>query len=356
MRASINTILGWAELFRIREFDEPSRVRAAETIIRHAKHQAWLINELVETWRFASGTLQLNLAPLNLRAVMASAVDAVRPMAIARDVALDLHPDRFTGTVMGDPPRLELVVVTMLSNALHFVAAGGRLSLRLVPSPTGIDVELQDLGLASDPDTPSTVPDTRSSELVKVARRLDLGLGLVRGVVDMHGGSVEWGLEQTSRTPLFKLSLPLQPAANAGVSVRPSPPVPRPRLRGLRVLVVDDESDARQAVAGILTHHGAIVLQAASTAEALDAITREPVDLVLADICMPGQDGYDLIRQIRGLDSPVARLPAAAVTACAADADRERALQAGFQVHLPKPVDPETLVSMVDRLGKQAVR
>lgn len=353
LRASINTILGWAELFRVRDFDEASRVRAAETIIRHAKHQAWLINELVETWRLASGTLHLNLAPLNLRALLDSAVEAVRPMAIAREVALDLHPDRVTGTVIGDPQRLKLVVVTMLSNALHFVAAGGRLSLRLVPSPTAVDVELQDLGLALNPDSPSTVPDYRSSEIVKAARRLDLGLGLVRGVVEMHGGSVEWGIAQTSRTPLFKLSLPLQPAADArgSGSDRRSPSGSTPLLRGLHVLVVDDESDARQAVAGILTHHGAVVLQAGSTAEALDAIARGPVDVLLADICMPGEDGYDLIKRIRNLDPSVAGLPAAAVTACAADGDRERALQAGFQVHLPKPVDPETLVSTVCRLG-----
>jgi CheY-like chemotaxis protein len=346
LRASINTILGWAELFRVREFDEASRVRAAETIIRHAKHQAWLVNEIVETWRLKAGTLALSPAAVNLRSVMEGAVEAVRPMASARGIAIEVQGPHTAPAVRADAQRLKLVLVSMLLNTMHVVASGGRLALRLVPRDADLDVELRDLGLAGDPDTPSTVPEVPGADMAKAARRLDLGLGLVRGLVDLHGGSVRMEAGHGLTVPLFTLTLPID---GAPAPRRAAPAMPL-RLAGLHVLIVDDEPDARRALAGILSHHGAVVVEAASAAEALAAIGNEPVDVLLADISMPGEDGYDLIRRVRRLSSSAAALPAAAVTARTGDTDRQRALQAGFQVHLPKPIDPQMLVSTVATL------
>jgi CheY-like chemotaxis protein/two-component sensor histidine kinase len=357
LRASLNTILGWAELLRTRSFDDTGRVRAADTILRHARQQLWLINDLMDTWRLLSGSLRLNIAPVDFRGLVESAAQAVEPMAAARNVTITLDLAPLAGRVQGDAARLKQAIVALLSNAVHFVVAPGVVDLHLKSSTDGAMLTVHDNGLKITPDAlPYLFDRRRPQEPALASRRGELGVGLslVRDIVELHGGSIQVESDAFQGVT-FRLLLPLDqvPRAVRGAHRRTTDLRDHSRLLGLTVLLVDDEEDSREVVAGILAHHGAVVLPAASVADALVALRQERVDVLLTDIAMPGEDGYDLIRRLRKLDAGVG-LPAAALTAFASEDDRQRALEAGFQVHLSKPIDPQILIETVETLGKRA--
>jgi CheY-like chemotaxis protein/two-component sensor histidine kinase len=357
LRASLNTIVGWAELLRTRGFDEAGRIRAAETILRHSHQQLWLINSLMDTWRLMSGTLRLSVGPIDLRDLVRSAVQAIEPIAAAKDVRLQIELAPFPGHVMGDATRLKQAIIALLANALHFTSAHGKIVVRLGPSVGGAELTCHDEGLGVRPEALAYLFDRRRpEESTKASRRGDVGVGLslVRDVIDLHGGSIH--AESRGEHGLtFSVTLPLESPPRA---VRVDPTwVPqrapgehpmRSRLLGLTVLLVDDEADAREVVAGILKHYGAGVVAVSSAADAIARLREGRIDVLLTDIAMPGQDGYDLIRRVRKLG-----VPSAALTAFTSDEDRRKALAAGFQIHLSKPVEPDVLIDTIETLGRR---
>jgi CheY-like chemotaxis protein/two-component sensor histidine kinase len=362
LRASLNTILGWAELLRTRSFDDTGRVRAAETILRHARQQLWLINDLMDAWRLLSGSLRLNIGPVDLGALVDSAARVIEPVAAAKNITITLDLAPVAGHVQGDAARLKQAIMALLTNAVHFVVGPSEVDVHLTASTNGATLTVHDHGLAISSDAlPYLFDRRRPQEAALASRRGELGVGLslVRDIVELHGGSIHVESDDT-RGVTFSLFLPLEQVPPA---IAPSRDPHREttdyrghsRLLGLTVLLVDDEEDSREVVAGILSHYGAVVLPAACVADALAALRRERIDVLVTDIAMPGEDGYDLIHRLRKLKVGT-ELPAAALTAFASEDDRKRALEAGFQVHLSKPIDPNVLIDTVETLGKRAIR
>lgn len=354
-RGSLNAILGWAEFLRRAPAEDAARIRAAETIIRHARQQSWMVGELLDTWRLAAGTLQFSVTTFDLADVLSEAVDAVQPFAYAREVQLQLLTSRPpTPKVRGDPRRFGQVLTTLLANSVHFAPERGVVLVRLEPGETTSRLVIHDDGPAVAPSAlPYLFERARPLEAARTSPRaaFRLGLSLVRDVIARHGGTIEAVSAGDEDGMTFRIVVPsmrVDAPALRGRVVEVRGLAPPARLDGLRVLLVDDEADAREALAGILRQHGAAVRMAGSAAEAIAVLQHDAFDVLLADIAMPGADGYDLIRYIRGLpDGPRARLPAVAVTAFTSDLDRQRALDAGYQVHLSKPIDPAALVTAI---------
>jgi len=355
MRGSLNTILGWAEYLRGNAGEEPARVRAAETIIRHARQQTWMVTELVDTCRLASGTLLLSEAPLVIDDLIRAAMQAVQPIAQAKSVTFNqIGPAE--ARVRGDARRLTQALTTVLLNAVHFSASGGTINIVAASSAGVATIEIQDHGLALSSEAAGHLferepPRSRAEKSPR--RDFRMGLSLTRDVIVRHGGHIS-AESRSDMGVVFRIALPeYHGASGPYVPAAPTRPARRgAELTGVRVLLVDDEADARDALVGILTHYGAVVRAAGSAADAVATLTREPIDVLLADIGMPGEDGYDLIHSVRGLASDASGVPAVAVTAFTSDIDRRRALEAGFQVHLSKPIDPSALVATVAELGR----
>lgn len=361
-RGSLNAILGWAEFLRGGPCDDVSRTRAAETIIRHARQQSWMVAEFFDIWRLASGTLKFSIGTFDLAQVARDAIAAVQPLAGAKDVRVEFRTDASAArSARGDAKRLTQGITTLLANAIHFAPENSVVSMRLDGFHGAGRLTIHDDGPAVPP---AALPYLFERDRPAAGGGRDsprasfrLGLSLVRDVVTRHRGSIEAESAGEDGGMTFRLTIPTDSRAESTASItdlaaeiREFAPA---QLDGLRVLLVDDEVDAREALSGILTYYGAIVQPAGSAAEAIAAIQHERFDVLLADIGMPGADGYDLIRYVRGLES-AAQLPAVAVTAFASDADRRRALDAGFQVHLSKPVDPAALVATVAVVGRPA--
>jgi CheY-like chemotaxis protein len=263
------------------------------------------------------------------------------------------------GRARGDAKRITQAMTTLLANAVHFAPPGSSVDVRLEALRDAAALSVRDAGATVPPGAlPFLFDRTRPRDPARASVRGDyrLGLSFVKDVATRHGGSITAESLADPEGMKFRLVLPLETASNGVVSdVAESVPI-GPHLFGLRVLLVDDEPDAREALAGILQHYGAIVRAASSAADAIAVLRAQPVDVLLADIGMPGADGYDLIRDVRCLESRlVSQVPAVAVTAFTSDADRRRALEAGFQVHLSKPVDPSALVATVAALGKSSL-
>jgi CheY-like chemotaxis protein len=359
LRGSLNAILGWAEFLRTSAGEDPARKRAAETIIRHARQQTSMVGELIDTWRLAAGTLVLTFSPLDPASLVAAAIEVVRPIADAKTTKIELVDRMPHGLrVRADPKRLGQTVLTLLSNAVHFAPADTKILVTIEGDAESVRLRVHDEGAGvSTAAMPFLFNRNQQIDRGSARATFRLGLAFAHDVVERHGGSLH-ATNEPQGGLTYHLELPVGIARLESFS---SEPRPAPRiiatgahpLGGLRVLLVDDEPDAREALIGILQNHGAHVEAAGSAADAITALQRHSFDVLLADIGMPGADGYDLIRYIRALESGSAsHVPAAAVTAFASDADRRKALEAGFQVHLAKPVDPAALVETVVMLGR----
>lgn len=362
LRGSLNAILGWAEFLRAGPCDDAARVRAAETIIRHARQQSGMLGELFDTWRLASGTLKLNVSSLDLRHIVSAGVDVVQPMARARAVSIQCRDETIGAAAVrarGDGKRLVQVLSALLANAVHFSPERATVHVVLGTGPETASITVRDEGPGVAPALlPYLFERNRPPDRTSPRGTFRLGLSFAREVVTRHRGSIEAESAGPSPGLTFRLVLPIEAtedeAPGRAIVAEPSSvELATSRLGGLRVLLVDDEPDAREALTAILQMHGAVVRSADSAADAIGALQHDAFDVLLADIGMPGADGYDLIRYVRALEHGSAgRMPAAAVTAFASDADRRRALDAGFQVHLSKPVDPAALVATVAVLGR----
>ena len=359
LRGSLNSIIGWAELIKRKALPEDGSVKAGETIIRQARNQLELINEMVDTWRLLSGNLQLKLAPVDGKELVNQALYAVKE-ANRKDVTFDVKIEALAGPLLADGVRIRQSLIGLFNSAIHFAPDGGSIEVRLRPGAKGTaELTVHDGGAGVDPGAlPYLFSRQRQRDPGKSSERAKFGrgLGLVRDIIDLHGGTIKAETDGNNAVT-FRVRLPLA-AAPSAVHVdkvreveRNTQAEVRSRLAGTVVLIVDDDPDAREVVGAILRHYGAKVIVATSVSTALVALRREHVDVLLADLGMPVEDGYDLIRHVRQSETPkIAALPAAALTAYTTEEDRERVLAAGFQFHLAKPVDPAVLVATVERL------
>jgi PAS domain S-box-containing protein len=366
LRTPLNAILGWASILAAGKRDSATLARAAETIARNARAQAELIDDLLDVSRIITGRLRLDTRAVNLLPVIEAALDAVAPAAEAKRIRLEAVLDPEAGSVAGDPARLQQVVWNLLSNGVKFTPPGGRVEVRLERLDSQVEIRVSDSGEGIRPEFLPHVFDRfrqADSSTTRTHGGLGLGLAIVRHLVELHGGTVHADSAGEGQGSTFAVRLPVRsaaprlrdaerrPAAAAGEGTRP----PAIGLTGLRVLVVDDDADARVLLSAALEDHGAQVTAVGSTAEAVSVLDRVEPHVLLADIAMPGEDGYALIRRVRTREAGRGRrLPAAALTAYAGAEDRERALAAGFDRHVRKPVEARELATIVAELAGRA--
>src|ERR1700730_10174297 len=359
LRGSLNSIIGWAELIKRKALPEEGNVKAGETIIRQAKQQLELINEVVDTCRLLSGNLQLKLAPIDARELVNQAIHAVKE-SNKKNVTFDLKVEALPRPLFADGIRIRQTLIGLLNSAIHFAPENGTIAIGMRLAEKGIaELTVHDGGVGVDPAAlPYLFSRQRQQDPAKNSARsmFGRGLGLIRDIIDLHGGTIKAETDgETGVTCRLRLPLAAAPSAVHAEVVhevkRHTQAEVRSRLAGTTVLMVDDDPDAREVVTAILRHYGAKVIVATSVSTALVALRREQVDVLLADLGMPVEDGYDLIRQVRESETPkIAAMPAAALTAYTTEEDRERVWAAGFQSHLAKPVDPAVLVATVERL------
>ena len=364
LRTPLNALFGWVRVLRRGQLDSESRRKALEALERNTRTQAQLIEDLLDVSRIVTGKLRLEMRPVDLRAVVTAAVDTVRPSAAAKRVALQVHADGRSAVVSGDPDRLQQVVWNLLTNAIRFTPEGGRIDVDIVSDESHAEIRVRDTGQGIAPSfLPYVFDRFRQADpsATRTHSGLGLGLALVRHLVELHGGTVRADSEGQGRGATFTIRLASQPAASGQTPVGPATPEWQSamaevgdRLAGVRVLVVDDDADARDLLHLAFGHAGARVTTAASAAEALAALADAEFDALVSDIAMPGKDGYDLITEVRAREHG-ADIPAVALTAYARVEDRQRALRAGFHLHIAKPIDPAAVLHAVAQVvGRSA--
>ena len=363
LRTPLTSILGWSKLLASGNLDEQGSKRAIETIVRNARAQTQLIDDLLDISRIITGKLRLDMHPLELGPMIEAVVDGVRPAADARNIHLQTELDPLISPASGDPDRIQQIIWNLLSNAIKFTPGGGCVAVRLERLHSYAEITISDTGQGIDPELLLHVFDRfrqADSSITRGHGGLGLGLSIVRQLVEMHGGTVTAESPGAGEGTVFKVILPLMSVHHELSDVekmRPmitdSTPTDRqPSLSDLQVLVVDDEPDTRELVTAVLTGSGAEVVSVGSAGEALAKMAGQQFDVLVSDIGMPKMDGYELISKVRQL--PVergGRIPAAALTAYAGIEDRRRVLAAGYQMHIPKPVEPAELTSVVVSLA-----
>jgi PAS domain S-box-containing protein len=363
LRSPLNAMLGWTRLLNTRKFDEATTARAMETIERSARSQAQLVEDLLDVSRIIQGKLRLNVCPVELASVIQSASDTVRPAAEAKEIQLQTILDPAAGPIAGDSDRLQQVVWNLLSNSIKFTPKGGRVHVRLERVNSHVEITITDTGQGISPDFVPYVFDRfrqADSSITRTYSGLGLGLAIVRHLVELHGGTVRADSEGEGKGATFTVKLPLMPIrieVNNPNRVHPTvgdgvPFESAPSLAGIRVIVVDDEADSREFIVALLEQCGAQVTAVASAREAIEAVSQVKADVLVSDIGMPEEDGYSLIRKVRTLSAEQGgKIPAVALTAYARAEDRTRAIAEGFQMHIPKPVEPAELATVVASLA-----
>jgi PAS domain S-box-containing protein len=355
LRTPLHAILGWSRLLRGGALDAETVERGLAAVERNAEIQEQLISDLLDVARIVTGKIQLRLAPIDLAGVVDAAVDAVRHTAAAKRLTLDVRLEAGIPPTLGDGARLQQVVWNLLSNAIRFTAEGGhiRVTLRSRGSRAVIEVADDGIGIAGE-FLPHVFERFRQGDMGTTRRQRGLGLGLsiVRHLAELHGGLVRAESEGEGRGATFTVELPVtEPVPMLAAAAPASAEVVPGCLEHVRILIVDDDADARELLGMVLRQHGAEVTGAASAEAAIAAFRRDAPDVVLSDIGLPDADGCDLIRRLRALDLvATGTAVAVALTGWARSEDREAALEAGFQAHVAKPVDPAELVALLARL------
>jgi PAS domain S-box-containing protein len=354
LRTPLHAIVGWAAVLDRSPPSSDIVAKGIEAISRNARAQAQLIDDLLDVSRAITGKLRLELRPVELVRVIDFALESVRDLAESKRVRIAVERDQEVGPVSGDQGRLQQVVFNLLENAVKFSPEGGLVEVRLCRVGDRARIEVRDSGQGIDPDfLPFVFERFRQADVRGAGWQGGLGLGLaiVRHLVELHGGEVRGESAGLGRGSTFTVDLPMLTPRVGGPGVGPRSRVEPVRLDGIRVLVVDDDPDARQLIALMLEEAGARAATAGSVAEALEFFAQARPDLVLSDIAMPGEDGFALLRAIRGLTPEQGgQVPVAAVTAYAGADDRLRILVEGFDLHLPKPVEPAELIAAVESL------
>ncbi len=369
IRTPLNAIVGWMGILRADGCDAADLAEGLDVIERNTKAQVQLIEDVLDVSRIVSGKLRLDICDCDLRSAINGGIDAVRPAATARDITLDVQLDPLDSRAFCDATRMQQVVWNLVSNSIKFTPRGG--TVRVTSGSDGSDflLTVSDNGQGISPDFLPYIFD-RFRQADGGTRRkfggLGLGLSIVKHLVEMHGGTIEAHSAGESRGATFTVRLPVKavhvnkpdngsdaPGSDGASSKKSSPPPVR--LDGLRVLVVDDESDARRMLLRVLEGVGAGVVMAGSAADALAVLAKtngEPVvDVLVSDLGMPDQDGYDLIREVRRRGHHARDLPAIALSGFAHKDDAREAVLSGFQVHIPKPVDLHDLTAAIASLA-----
>jgi signal transduction histidine kinase len=358
LRTPLTPILSWSFLLREGQLDPVATQRALETIERNARLQALIVEDLLDVSRAITGKLRLNIRPVALEPVVVAAVESVRPLADAKDVRLETALDGEGGRVSGDAERLHQVVWNLLSNAIKFTPSGGRIEIGLRQVGAELRLAVTDTGAGIRPAVLPRLFERfwqADSSNTRLHGGLGLGLAVVRHLVELHGGAVHAESAGEGRGATFTVTLPLLPPAELESDLRPvRPPFENRSVRvdGLRVLVVDDDQDTCDVVGTVLRRAGAEVQTCLSVTQALRAIDSWVPDVLVSDIAMPGEDGYALIRKVRARRAEEGGgMAAVALSAYAQGDDRLKALSAGFQVHVGKPIEPGDLVTVVARVA-----
>jgi PAS domain S-box-containing protein len=365
LRTPLNAIMGWSSLLQTKKLDEEGNARAIETISRNARAQARLIDDILDMSRIVSGNIRLESRPVDLSGVVGAAIDAVRPAADAKDIELTRILNRDAALVLGDAGRLQQVVWNLLSNAVKFTEPSGHVKVQLRARDSNVEIIVKDDGQGIRADfLPHVFDRFRQADgsITRKQKGLGLGLAIVRNLVEMQGGTVRAESGGAGAGSTFTVALP---ALTVGADVRSVHREGRAvehayaslALAGLRILVVDDEADAHEMLAAVLSNCEAHVRTATSAAEAMALLTEWEPDVLISDIQMPETDGFTFIRQLRAREAKDGvHLPAIALTAHAKAEDRLRSLEAGFQLHVSKPVDLKELALAVATLTGRVQR
>jgi CheY-like chemotaxis protein/two-component sensor histidine kinase len=367
LRTPLTAINGWAQMMRAGRLNAAQSARALETIVRNAKSQNQLINDLLDVSRIIAGKMRLDVEPLKLSSVVEAAIETVRPAAEAKGIHLSALFDPAADTMSGDAERLQQVVWNLLSNAVKFAPNGGRVEVRLERAGAHVEIIVGDNGQGIRPEFLPYVFERFRQENSGTNRQqggLGLGLAIVRHIVELHGGTVRVASEGLGKGATFTVALPAaQDRAMSPHQLRDNTPGTRLEplnplsLVGLRALFVDDEADAREIISMMLAGCGAEVRTASSAMEALAACDEWQPEILIADIGMPGEDGYTLMKKLRALEKlRGGHIPAIALTAYARQEDRLRALSAGYERHVPKPIEPGELLAAVASLANRTVK
>jgi signal transduction histidine kinase/DNA-binding response OmpR family regulator len=355
LRTPLNAILGWTQLLKLEKLED-DMAHGLDVIDRNARAQTKLIEDLLDVSRINTGKLRLNLKPINPDRIVETAVDAIRPAAEAKQLALELTQTG-TGEVLGDPDRLQQVVWNLLSNAVKFTPSEGKISVSLDCNGSQLRICVRDTGQGIDPAfLPYVFDRFRQGDSTSTRTHGGLGIGLtiVRRIVELHGGTVMAESAGKNHGSVFTVLLPVSAnrSSSSDADALPAETRSAPNLHGVSVLVVDDEPDAREVITQIIERAGARVASAGCVKEAIDAFRRVRPDILVSDIAMPDHDGYSLIRAIRLLrQEDGGATPAVALTAYAREEDRAAALSAGFQRHLSKPCEPNELLAALSELA-----
>ncbi|ODH00260.1 hypothetical protein A4S05_04010 [Nostoc sp. KVJ20] len=363
LRSPLNPILGWAKLLQMRKFDEILLQKGLETIERNAKLQAQLIEDLLDVSRILQGKLNLNMIPVDLVSTIEAAMETVHLAAEAKTIQIETMLDPTVGRVLGDSARLQQVFWNLLSNAVKFTGTGGKVNVRLECIDAQAQITVSDTGKGIHPEFLPHVFDyfcQGDSTTTRKFGGLGLGLAIARHLIEMHGGTVwveslgeDQGASFTVRFPLLKDSATVKDDTNTDSSTAVFNSSP---LMGIQVLIVDDNADTRDFFSFVLEQFGAIVTAVASGYEALQVLTQSKPDILLSDIGMPEMNGYMLMEQVRTQEAAVRgkQIPAIALTAYAGEINQQKALKAGFQQHIVKPVAPEELLVAISNLVRCA--
>src|SRR5918993_2980734 len=366
LRTPLTAIVGWAHMLRHGSLDETTAARGLETIERNAQSQAQLVEDILDVSRVITGKLRLNIGQVDAASVVNDAIDSVQLAADTKGIKLEVRLDPSARHVAGDAGRLQQVVWNLLSNAIKFTPAGGRVEVRMERAGSDAQIRVSDTGCGIAPDFLPFIFDRfrqADGSTMRAHGGLGLGLSIVRHLVELHGGTVHASSEGEGRGSTFTIRLPLaaqerargRRADAAAASVIPCEDAGAraPSLEGVRVLLVDDDEDTLRMLAHLLTEYRAAVQTATDAAQALEALRWFKPDVLVSDLAMGGEDGHSLINKVRRLSDEDGRhTPAVALTAYVRVEDRARALSAGFNVFIPKPVEPCELVTAIANLAE----
>jgi signal transduction histidine kinase/CheY-like chemotaxis protein len=357
LRTPLNAVFGWARILRLRQLDRQT-AHAVEVIERNAEAQLRLIEDVLDVSRIITGKMRLSREPLNIRDVLAATIEAVRPAAEAKGARMNTHLEAGLPPCHADVHRLQQAFSNVLSNALKFTRASDLITVSLRRDSDWAEIQVCDTGVGIRQDVLPFVFDRfrqADSSTTRTHGGLGLGLAIVQHIIELHGGTVKAESPGLGRGATFTIRLPFEGALHQTVTRPGSATVrlsrgaaPAATLRGRTVLVVEDHDDARELVESVLGAAGAEVISTRSTEEALERIAGTTPDLLLADLGLPGEDGYTLLQRVRAMSASATQtMPAVALTAYARSSDRERALAAGFARYVIKPVDPVDLVDVL---------
>ena len=353
LRTPLNPILGWAKILqKDRDKLNPKQIELAlETIERNAKLQTQLIDDLLDISKIIRGKLSLNEAPVNLATVIEAALETVHLAAEAKSITIHTAKPSLIGTVNGDAGRLQQVVWNLLSNAVKFTPSGGHIWITLTQVENHAQIQIKDSGKGINKEFLPYLFDHFRQEDSATTRKfggLGLGLAIVRQIAELHGGTVKADSAGEAQGAIFTVEIPTSSIKNSTETLSEVNQPPS-NLNGINILVVDDEVDSLQLIAFILEQEGAKITTATSASAALESITKSIPDLIISDIGMPEMDGYELIQRIRASEKSKS-IPAIALTAYANETDEQKAITAGFQKHVSKPIDTNTVIDMVVEL------